>query len=138
MSAVEFVVPGKPFGKQRPKIGMGFHGKPTARTPEQTLQFEGTVGDIARPLFSVPFEGPIKLRIVATHPIPSSWSKKKQAAHDGQFCCSKPDADNIGKAIKDGLNRIAWADDQQVADVRIVKRWGFGAGQTFVQVEPLA
>jgi Holliday junction resolvase RusA-like endonuclease len=135
---ISFTIPGKPFGKQRPRAGKTFGGHARMFTPKETVQFEGTVGDIARPLFPVALQGPVKLRIVATYPIPASWSKKKRAAHDGQFCCSKPDADNIGKAIKDGLNRIAWADDAQVADVRVVKRWGFGAGQTFVQVEALS
>lgn len=78
----------------------------------------------------------MKLRIVAVFAVAASWSKKKQAALEGGFHTQKPDSDNIAKALKDGLNRIAWRDDSQVADVRCVKRWG-RYDETFVQVEAL-
>lgn len=40
------------------------------------------------------------------------------------------------KAIKDALNRIAWADDAQVADMRVSKVWGSRAS-TLVRVESI-
>lgn len=132
---VEFTIPGKPFGKQRPKA-TAVAGRARVYTPKETVSFERTVAEIARPSFPAPIEGPVKLRVVAVFEIPKSWTKKRKAEAVNGFHTQKPDADNVLKAIKDGLNRIAWADDSQVADERCVKRWGHQAA-TFVQVEAL-
>ncbi len=133
---VAFTIPGKPFGKQRPKA-TAINGRARVYTPKETVSFEGKVAEIARPSFPAPLEGPVKLRLVAMFAIPASWSKKKREAALGSFHTQKPDADNIAKAIKDGLNRVAWVDDSQVADMRCVKRWGSHA-ETFVEVGALA
>ena len=133
-----FTIPGKPFAKQRPKAAV-VAGRARVYTPKQTVSFERQVAEIARPEFPAPFEGAVKLRVVAVFQIPKSWTKKRkaEAAQDGgAFHTQRPDGDNLLKAIKDGLNRIAWVDDCQVADVRCVKRWGEQAA-TFVQVEAL-
>jgi Holliday junction resolvase RusA-like endonuclease len=34
-----------------------------------------------------------------------------------------PDADNLGKLVKDALNGIAYKDDSQVSDLRVTKQW---------------
>lgn len=34
---------------------------------------------------------------------------------------AKPDADNIGKAVLDALNGVAWKDDSQVVRLEVVK-----------------
>ena len=67
---------------------------------------------------------------------PASWSAKKQAAHLDQFHTQKPDLDNLEKAILDGLNRIAFADDSQVALVYKLKRWDM-TSRTVVSVEAM-
>lgn len=131
----EFVIPGKPFAKQRPKSAV-IAGRARVYTQKETVSFERKVAEIARPSFPVPIEGPVKLRVVAVFEIPKSWTKKRKAESLGGFHVQRPDGDNLLKAIKDGLNRIAWEDDCQVADVRCVKRWGEKAA-TFVQVEEL-
>ena len=132
----DFTIPGRPFAKQRPKAAI-VAGRAAVYTPKETVSFQSKVAEIARPHFPVPIQGPVKLRIVAVFAVGGSWSKKKQAALDGGFHTQKPDSDNLAKAIKDGLNRIAWRDDSQVADVRCVKRWG-RYDETYVQVEALA
>ena len=48
----------------------------------------------------------------------------------------RPYLDNIVKAVSDGLNRIAYADDNQIATLHAQKRWGEADG-TFVTVEEL-
>ena len=79
----------------------------------------------------------MKLRVVAIFEVPKSWSKKRQAAAMGGYHIQKPDRDNVEKPVQDGLNRIAFRDDGQVADGRCVKRWGRYA-ETIVQVEALS
>lgn len=50
---------------------------------------------------------------------------------------NKPDADNLEKLVKDGLNKIAWADDAQVAVVRKQKTWTAGESCTILTVREL-
>lgn len=129
MASVSFVVPGKPFAKQRPIFGQGH-----ARTPEATVRFESIVREIGARTFADPLAGAVRVVIVATFAIPASWSKKRKA--DARFHAQKPDADNLAKAVKDGLNRVAWADDGQVAELLVRKRWGETA-ETRVTVESI-
>jgi Holliday junction resolvase RusA-like endonuclease len=47
-----------------------------------------------------------------------SWSKKKVAESKKRwYMKSKPDIDNVIKSCLDGLNGVAWRDDDQVASV---------------------
>ena len=52
-------------------------------------------------------------------PMPKSWSKSKRDAMRGQAHQSKPDADNLNKALQDAM----CPEDSHVWDVRITKRW---------------
>lgn len=132
-ASVTFTIPGKPFAKQRPqfsrKTGHAF-------TPSKTVSFERQVGQIAAQHFTRPIEGPVRLTLVAVFEPAASWSKKKRAAHLGRPHVSRPDYDNLLKAIADSLNRIAFADDAQIAEATCRKVWGERA-ETVVTVEPL-
>ena len=57
-------------------------------------------------------------------PIPMSWTKKKKAAMAGALHRSRPDRDNIDKAILDSL----FKEDSGIASGKIEKRWDDGAG----------
>lgn len=57
-------------------------------------------------------------------PMPNSWTKKKKEQMNGLPCLSKPDLDNITKAVKDSLKK----DDSDVWFEKAEKRWSyFGA-----------
>lgn len=127
-----FTIPGKPFAKQRARATR--QGR--VYTPAETVSFERQVGQIAMQHFPQPLRGPVKISVWATFEPAKSWSKKKIAAHLGSYHTQKPDADNCIKAILDGLNRIAFADDAQVADQHIRKVWGPDP-RTVVTVEEL-
>lgn len=116
-----FTVPGKPFAKQRPRFS---RASGRTYTPAQTVSFERQVGIIANDIFTAPLTGPVMITIHAAFEPAKSWSNKKRAAHMGQYHTQKPDLDNIEKAILDGLNRIAFVDDSQVAFVHKIKVWG--------------
>jgi Holliday junction resolvase RusA-like endonuclease len=128
-----FVIPGNPFAKQRPRFS---RRSGRAFTPAETVSFERTVGQIAMTHFPQPIEGPVKLTVWATFVPPQSWSKKKTAETLHRPHIQRPDLDNIAKAIADGLNRIAWADDGQIAEMNVRKVWGLTA-QTVVTVEAM-
>lgn len=132
MTSITFTVPGKPFAKQRPRATR--FGR--VYTPAATVRFEDTVRQIAAAEFPQPLSGPVKVTICATFQPAASWSRKKREQHLGAFHTSRPDLDNCQKAILDGLNRIAFADDSQVAAIECRKVWGPEAG-TAVTVQAL-
>lgn len=115
------MVPGVPVGKGRPRFV-----KATGRayTPEKTASYESLIAYAASQAMrgAVPIDGPVGVKVSAVFPVAASWSqKKKDAAH---WHTSKPDGDNIAKAVGDALNGIVWKDDSQVARMAISKVYG--------------
>jgi Holliday junction resolvase RusA-like endonuclease len=53
--------------------------------------------------------------------MPDSWSQKKKEKMNGLPCESKPDTDNITKAIKDALLK----DDSAVWWEKAQKHWAY-------------
>ena len=112
-----FTVPGEPVAKGRARAFVRA-GRVAHYTPEKTGNYEARVSTFAQQAMSgaKPFAGAVALSVVARFSIPASWSKKRrQAAMDGlEYVTKRPDLDNVVKAIKDGMNGIAWLDDSQV------------------------
>jgi len=129
---ITFEIPGKPFAKQRPRATR----EGNVYTPKETVSYERTVGQIAMKRFPQPISGPVKVTIRASFEPPKSWSKKKTEDHLNRPHTQRPDLDNCAKAILDGLNRIAWADDSQVSEITVSKVWG-PVAQTVVHVEDI-
>ncbi len=136
MTIVRFEVPGTPVGKGRPKVST--RGGKFARmyTPEKTASYEGLIALSARqamggrPLI----DGPVDVSLMIRLAVPASWSKKKQAAAlAGQALpTKKPDADNVLKAVFDGMNGVVWVDDVQACGVVLRKRYAETPGVTVV------
>lgn len=124
---VAFTVPGRPVGKGRPRAAQ--RGKHiTLYTPAKTANYESTVALAASEAMAgrAPLEGPVEVVMQMVLPIPKSWSKRKQQdALDGRLLpTTKPDKDNVIKAVFDAMNNIVWRDDVQVADLTSRKRYG--------------
>jgi Holliday junction resolvase RusA-like endonuclease len=136
---IRFVVPGVPVAKGRPRLTTR-GGFARAYTPGKTVAYEGLVAHAGQAAMdgTAPLDGPLRLEIVATFPIPASWSKKKRAeAVEGTaWHTSRPDGDNILKAIGDGLNGVCWTDDSRIASSEVAKRYGVVPGVE-VRVLPL-
>lgn len=129
--AVSFRVPGKPVGKGRPRAAK--RGKHiTLYTPEETATYESTVALAAsQAMYGEPLiEGPVDVLMRIDLPVPSSWSQRKQRdALSGTIIpTTKPDMDNVIKAIFDAINGVVWNDDTQVADLRVRRRYGATPG----------
>jgi crossover junction endodeoxyribonuclease RusA len=81
-------------------------------TPERTRTEEAVVALHGRRLLPRPLEGlwAVEVEIRRWRPLrkEGTWT----AARPGE-----PDVDNVAKAVLDGLNGIAWADDRQVVTV---------------------
>ena len=116
------VVEGKIKGKARPrfntKTGRAF-------TPGDTITYENWIRFAYQEQDGRYLTGAIRARVVAYYKIPKSYSKKRvQSIRDGlEMPLKKPDSDNIGKIVLDSVNKIAFDDDSQVADLRVIKKW---------------
>lgn len=123
---VVFAIPGQPVAKGRPKFARQGSFVRTY-TPEKTATYENLVKLAATQAMSgrPPIEGPVELWLDINLQIPPSWSKKRQrdAAAGLVAATKKPDADNVLKAVKDGMNGIVWLDDAQAVEYRISKRY---------------
>lgn len=104
----------------RAKIFVQQYPDPKTEAYEKTLKEAGALFMRGR----APSENPLALLVHSFRPIPESWSKRdKQLAESGAILpTSRPDWDNYGK-ITDALNGIAWLDDSQVVDGRVIKRY---------------
>lgn len=124
LTNVAFSVPGQPQGKGRSRSTKSGHHF----TPAKTVAYESTVALFAAQAMAghPPLEGPLTVEIDAVHAIPASWSqKRRQRAMVGtERPTSKPDWDNIAKAISDGGNGIVWADDKQIVGGLVRKLYG--------------
>lgn len=126
MRCIVFEVPGVAQGKGRPKFT---RNGPFVRayTDKKTVSYENLVKVYAsnamwgRP----PMTGPVRMAIQIKVVPPASWSKKKrELALSGQNPpTSKPDIDNVIKAIFDAMNGVVFVDDKQVFDVHVTKHY---------------
>lgn len=116
-----FSVPGKPFGKQRPRHMRNGH----TYTPKETTEYENLVklfySQSMHP--KEPTDKAVKMVLVAKFPIPTSWSKKKQREVIEKIIpyTSKSDIDNCLKIVMDALNGIAYKDDAQISEAVVAK-----------------
>jgi Holliday junction resolvase RusA-like endonuclease len=126
VSAVQFTIPGAPVGKGRPRVAM--RGKFAQHyTPEKTASYESLVKMAGfdamqgRELYV----DAVSVTLDVWVPIPASWSQRKrdQAVSGAIRPTTKPDLDNVTKAVFDGLNGIAWKDDVQVVRAVVTKRY---------------
>jgi Holliday junction resolvase RusA-like endonuclease len=68
---------------------------------------------------------PILCHVQAYLPRPKSHYGKRGLKDSAPMMhISRPDSDNIMKAIKDALSGVCWHDDCQVCDERIIKLYG--------------
>ena len=106
-SIVVFTVPGRPRGKERPR--MGRNGK--FYTPRTTREYEETVAWFAKTAYKgEPTKDPVRLDMT----IRSSKSKA--------------DTSNILKSIEDGMNGIVYVDDKQIKEIHIIRTEADGEG----------
>ena len=125
---VEFTIPVTPKPKGRPRFSMR-GGFARAYTPAATEHAEHDVAVLAaQHAPPMPHTGPVVIDLEFVLPVPSSWSKRKQAAALAGHVrpISKPDRDNLEKLVLDALTRSGrwWRDDSQIVDGRSRKIYG--------------
>lgn len=133
-------IPGKPVGKGRPRYA-NIKGVVRTYTPKTTADYEKLVKANFRKQNprATPLSGPINFEILALYPIPASYSKRKSAACQ-TGCLTptvKPDIDNVAKSILDALNQIAYADDAQIVNLMVKKRYTSGEACVRVSISEM-
>ena len=122
---IEFEIPGKPVGKQRPRMNT-YTGR--AYTPTKTVNYETLVKYTFVNEFRNfrPFEDRVKAKITAIFEVPKSYSNKKRTMLLNTKCSytHKPDTDNIAKIVLDSLNGLAYKDDAQITKLEVEKLYG--------------
>ena len=111
-----FTVPGVPIAKARPRFSAR-SGFARAYTPEKTVHYEALVALCAQQAGVTPLEGPVRIEVRAYWPM--KGSPRKRTPRPVAWKVTKPDADNVLKAVLDGLEGIAYANDGQVVDARV-------------------
>lgn len=105
VSVVTITVPGKVRGKARPRVT-----KFGVYTPKKTREYERKIAEKYRETGCEPFSGEVSVEVTTYREMPKSRPKKALSEPDTY----KPDVDNIGKAVLDALNGVAYMDDKQV------------------------
>lgn len=139
LKPVSFVVPGEAVGKGRPRVStIGGHAR--MFTPQKTANYETLIAMAAQQAMAGRelIGGPVLVEMKILVSVASSWSKKKtaEALAGDVMPTKKPDADNVLKAICDGINGIVFKDDVQVVNVSLSKRFSETPGVS-VRVVPL-
>ena len=132
---ISFTVPGDPIAQPRHKISTQ-GGFAKAYIPKdhpihaykQAIQLAAKVAMAGQ----APIEGPVSLRVWFCIARPKSHSKARRADHNH---AQKPDASNMLKGLEDALNGICWADDSQIAEVWVSKRWTETEPRTIIEIK---
>ncbi len=136
---IYFEIPGEPVAKARARAAV-VAGRARLYTPAKTEKYEARVALFCQQAMAgrAPLAGAVALSVTALFPIPPSWTKKRQAAARAgtELHTKKPDLDNVLKAIKDGMNGIAWVDDCQVVVLRECRKGYSDTPRVLVAVEP--
>jgi Holliday junction resolvase RusA-like endonuclease len=117
-----FIVRGAPTPKARPRSAIGRDSTGVVgimvRTPGKTKRYEQDVATAAKAAHgSKPlFIGAISVSCEFRMPITESWPEGKRMAAAGGLIhhISKPDKDNLEKAVFDACNGVIWKDDCQI------------------------
>ena len=119
---IRLTIPGLPQGKGRARFGNG-----RTYTPAKTVAYEGLIALAGQQAMTGRelIAGPVYVTLTAFFPIPASWPKRRKAEAESGLAwhTSKPDGDNILKAVGDGLNGVVWKDDSQLALSKVSKQY---------------
>lgn len=118
---IEITIPGQPVAQGRPRVT-----RFGTFDPQKSKDYKAFVGYCALDKMPpVPLDGPLTVRIDAYMGVPLSWSKKKrEQAISGELKpTGRPDADNLGKCVTDGLTGLIWRDDSQIVCLSVLKRY---------------
>lgn len=124
---IKIVIPLEPVAQGRPRFSN--RGRfVTTYDPPKSMAYKKKVRLIAQQQYHnepIAKGNPLILRVTFYRSIQKSMSK---AEHERRLKGEtlpfvKPDIDNYFKAVTDGLTGVIWADDNQITDVQMSKRY---------------
>lgn len=132
-ATVEFTINSKAISKERPRKGRTGH----MYTPKRTQDFEKLVAEEAKKYFKHPLGEFVHVAIVIYEQRPKSVDPVDELL--SKYFLHYPkrgDLDNKVKAITDGMNGIAYHDDDQIAKITAIKVYS-DKDQINVSIEPI-
>lgn len=146
-TAISFRVPAVPIAQPRPRATMAHGGKGArmhevttirntdgSKKPHPIAAFKASVRHEAGLAYSgPPLDAPLSLYVVFLMPRPGKliWKSRPMPR---QPHTSKPDLDNLVKAVKDALSGLCWRDDALVAHLVGSKLYASGSEQPGVEI----
>lgn len=127
MQSLSFEIPLKPVAAARPRVS-----KRVVFYPPAYSNYKKAAS------YFVPrkkFDGAIEVEMTFYFPIPTKVKKKDRLSFEGAAHTSKPDIDNLVKAVMDLMNGKVVEDDAQIAKITAVKRLTNGTSCTVVEVK---
>lgn len=124
-----FWVDGAPKAQPRPRA-FRRGDRAAVFDPGTAEQWKGLVALASREFRpDAPVEGPVAVELRFFLPRPKARSRAKDP-HGEMPCTSKPDADNLAKAVLDALTQEGWwRDDAQVVRLAVEKWWHAKGGR---------
>lgn len=117
----EPVAQGRPRGFHRPGVGVRMYDPPKSRSWKGAAQVHYRDAleraGITAPAFP---DGPVELHVLAVFTCPRS-KHRKRVPLPRQPKSTKPDSENIAKAVMDAGNGLLYMDDEQVARLTVEK-----------------
>lgn len=114
--AATFFVPGRPVPQPRPRV---FNGIAVSNLGP-VVGWKKSIALIAKTKAPrKPLTGPLQVHLRFLYAVPKKGQPKAGKPHS-----SRPDADNLAKALLDGMDKCGyWLDDAQVAVLVVEKRY---------------
>jgi len=123
----EITIPGLPVSqpRQRHAVVAG-HVRNYTPSNHPVQSFKSLCRLMASSEVPRPLVGPLEIEIGFYFPRPSSktWKTKPMPS---EAKTTKPDLDNLAKAVMDSLNDVAWLDDAQVCKI-VLSKWIVAGG----------
>ncbi|GAH63528.1 unnamed protein product, partial [marine sediment metagenome] len=117
---ISFFIRGTPKAWKAPQFN---RKSGNAYKPKQEKLWQDSIWGQAMPHApDEPWSGPISVHLLFYLPIPRSWANWKRAWIQNQVQAhhvTRPDADNLSKAVLDALKGAFFLDDRQISELRV-------------------
>lgn len=125
---LEVHIPGQPIGKGRARATVR-GGKVRQYTPEKTVRWESHAALVMQQGGVRPTSEPVTVVIEARFERPKRLQTRKTVDLRNVPMIAKPDADNIGKAVCDALEKSGWVHNDAQAYIVTARKYYADAGQ---------
>lgn len=121
---ISFIVEGDPVPQPRPRFSAR-GGFARAYTPKDhpVNSYRQAIALAAKLAGAIPHDQDVELDVVAIFGRPKSHWGKTGLTATAPTRPHKSDWDNVGKAVSDALNGVAYVDDDQIVVGRVTRRY---------------